>query len=106
MSIFEDDYYRLTGAKHDSKLKKFKNMILRHNLRFLYWLREAEQGNFLGKVWCYIYSRKYGLEISSEAQIGKGLYLGHPYNITVGSNCVIGNNVNLHKGCSIGSYRK
>lgn len=54
-------------------------------------------------IMCYFYSRRYGLEISPQAKIGKGLYLGHPYNITVGSGCVIGDNVNLHKGCTIGS---
>lgn len=35
-------------------------------------------------------------------QIGKGLYLGHPYNITVGGGVKIGNNVNLSKGCTLG----
>lgn len=54
------------------------------------------------KIILYRYSRKYGLEIASTAKIGNGLYLGHPYNITVGGDVVIGNNVNLHKGCTIG----
>ncbi len=48
------------------------------------------------------YAQRYGLEISATAEIGKGLYLGHPYNITVGGGVKIGNNVNLHKGCTIG----
>ena len=48
------------------------------------------------------YGRKYGLEISAEASIGHGLYLGHPYGITVAKDVKIGNNVNLHKGCTIG----
>ena len=30
------------------------------------------------------------------------LYLGHPYNITVAGDCIIGKNANLHKGCTIG----
>ena len=50
----------------------------------------------------YRFSRKYGLEISPQAEIGKGLYLGHPYNITVSGGTKIGNNCNLHKGCTIG----
>ena len=33
---------------------------------------------------------------------GKGLYLGHPYNISVSENAVIGENCNLNKGASIG----
>ena len=42
------------------------------------------------------------MEISTGAKIGRGLYLGHPYNITVGGGVKIGDNVNLHKGCTIG----
>lgn len=34
--------------------------------------------------------------------VAGGLYLGHPYNITVSSGAVLGMNVNLHKGCTIG----
>lgn len=34
------------------------------------------------------------------------MYLGHPYNITVGSNVILGNNVNLHKGCTIGAVNR
>lgn len=103
MNVFNDDYFRMFGTKNKFLCQKFKNMIFSHNLRFLYWLRKAEKGNFLGKILCYRYSRKYGLEISPSAKIGKGLYLGHPYNITVGSDCIIGENVNLHKGCTIGT---
>ena len=50
----------------------------------------------------YRMSRKFGLEISTKATIGKGLYLGHPYNITVAEGVQMGQNVNLHKGCTIG----
>lgn len=50
----------------------------------------------------YRFSRKFGLEISTSAKIGEGLYLGHPYNITVAGGARIGKNANLHKGCTIG----
>ena len=103
MNMFDDDYYRLTGTKHDKIFGKAINWIFRHNIRFLYWLRKAQAGSLCGKVQCYRYSRKYGLEISPGASIGKGLYLGHPYNITVGGGCVLGDNINLHKGCTVGS---
>ena len=52
------------------------------------------------------YSRKFGLEFSPKAEIGKGLYLGHPYNITVAADVKIGDNVNLHKGCTIGTENR
>lgn len=103
MSFFSDVYQRFAGTRYDHIINRVKNWIFHHNIRFLYWLRKAEAGSFLGKICVFRYSRKYGLEISPGASIGKGLYLGHPYNITVGSGCVLGDNINLHKGCTIGS---
>ena len=74
-----------------------------HNLKFAFYFRKyKEHPSLLSKLVLYRLSRKYGLEISTNAQIGEGIYLGHPYNITVGEVCVLGNNVNLHKGCTIG----
>lgn len=48
------------------------------------------------------YRLKYGLEIMPECEIGKGLYLGHPFNITINKNAIIGENCNIHKGVVIG----
>ena len=45
------------------------------------------------------------MEFSPNAAIAPGLYLGHPYNITVGDGVAIGKNVNLSKGCTIGAIR-
>lgn len=58
--------------------------------------------NLFRRYILYRMSRKFGLEISTKATIGKGLYLGHPYNITVAEGVQMGQNVNLHKGCTIG----
>ncbi len=93
----------MTGEKMVFK-KAIKNYFFMHNLRYMYWWRKRQKNpnNFFAKWKCYRYSRKYGLEIGN-CQIGSGLYLGHPYNITVGSNSVIGSNVNLHKGVTIGN---
>lgn len=46
------------------------------------------------------------IEISSGSKIGYGLYIGHPYCITVNANAVIGNNCNLHKGVTIGQENR
>ena len=67
------------------------------------WLRKAQdKPSVLKKFILKKYSKKYGLEISINAEIGRGLYLGHPYNISVGGGVRLGDNVNLHKGCTIG----
>ena len=46
------------------------------------------------------------MEISPNTKIGKGLYIGHPYGITVNENAVIGENVNIHKGVTIGQENR
>lgn len=53
-----------------------------------------------------IHSRKRGIEIPTCTKIGRGLYLGHAYVITVNGDAVIGDNCHLHKGVTIGGeYR-
>ena len=103
MNGFKEDYYRMTGVSYNQLLRRIINMVLYHHIRFVFWLRLAEKGSFLGRIQCYRYSRKFGLEISPMAKIARGLYLGHPYHITVGGGVCIGKNVNLHKGCTIGA---
>ena len=49
-----------------------------------------------------LHSRRHGIEIPSSTRIGKGLYLGHAYNITVNGYAVLGDNCHLHKGVTIG----
>lgn len=43
-----------------------------------------------------------GIDIGLKLKAGGGLYFGHPFGITVNPDAVIGNNVNLHKGVTIG----
>lgn len=101
--IFQYDYYRMTGNKYHSKIKNIIKLSFEHRLKYmLLWRRFEKKPTFLTKLRLYRLARKYGLEISTSAKIGKGLYLGHPYNITVASKAELGNNVNLHKGCTIG----
>lgn len=100
---YYSDYYRMTGKSYKPSLKSFLRRCLFHNLQFAFWYRKYKKSSsLLAKLMLYRLSRKYGLEISPSAEIGEGLYLGHPYNITVGGGVVLGKNVNLHKGCTIG----
>ena len=101
--MFKDDFYRNTGVEWKFNIKNLFMLLYSHQIRYLYWVRRAHKNTtFLNQYKIYRFSRKYGLEISCKADIGNGLYLGHPYNITVSAGTVLGRNCNLHKGCTVG----
>lgn len=52
------------------------------------------------------YKKSYGLEIFPNTKIGKGLYLGHAFNITINPSVVIGDYCNIHKGVTIGQENR
>ena len=102
MKEYKADYYRMTGA-HFHGFYGLIQRLLHHNLAYMYWFRKYQESpSILKRVMLYRITKRYGLEISPKARVGAGLYLGHPYNITVGEDVIIGQNVNLHKGCTIG----
>ena len=49
-----------------------------------------------------MHSRRRGIEIPTCTRIGKGLYVGHFYNVTINGEAVLGDNCNIHKGVTIG----
>lgn len=100
---FARDYERMTGEKYSLSLISFVRVCGRHYLRYMFLFRKFEKRKrFDLRFLMYLITRKFGIEISPYAEIGEGLYLGHPYNITVGSDVKIGRNCSLHKGCTIG----
>lgn len=48
----------------------------------------------------------YNVEISPTVKIGEGLYIGHPYGITINPKAVLGKNINIHKGVTIGQENR
>lgn len=76
-------------------------LLLKHNLKYMYLWRKNKK-SIITKYRIYRLCRKYGIEISSGAEIGNGLYMGHPYNITIASGVRMGKNCNVHKGVTIG----
>lgn len=90
----KDDYYRMTGEKYSISAKTLATLLFSHQIRYMrLWRKANKKMTIFRRLRLWYYSRKYGLEISPTANIGKGLYLGHPYNITVGIGVKIGNNV-------------
>lgn len=58
--------------------------------------------NIIYSVMFKLAKRACLIELSSHTRIGGGLYLGHASSITINPECVIGHNVNIHKGVTLG----
>lgn len=97
------DYYRMTGKEYKNNIDSIFMVARSHQIRYMkLWRACNEKKNLVNRVRLYSLSKKYGIEISPNASIGNGLYLGHAFGITVAGGATIGSNVNLHKGCTIG----
>lgn len=46
------------------------------------------------------------IELFPECKIDGGLYVGHPYGITINPETIIGKNCNIHKGVTIGQENR
>ena len=100
---WKDDYYRMTGTRFAFTPSHILTLLISHQIRYVkLWRRSNARPSVLNRLRLIRCGKKYGIEISPNAKIGAGLYLGHAYNITVSGDAVLGDNVNLHKGCTIG----
>lgn len=50
--------------------------------------------------------RKTGIEIHPGATIGKGLFIDHGYGVVIGETAIIGDNVTLYQGVTLGGTGK
>lgn len=77
---------------------------------YQYWFRKTQSHprflKLFNKLMLRITSFMYKSEISSEAKIGYGLYIGHPFCITINPKAEIGCNCNIHKGLTIGQENR
>lgn len=98
-----------------------KNYLKEDTLRYIYiggqipafqkYFRKCQETMFfplkmLYKILFKIYKKFYLIDMSVNCQIDGGLYFGHPYCISINSKAVIGKNVNIHKGVTIGQENR
>ena len=46
------------------------------------------------------------IELHEKVEINEGLYFGHPINITINPQTIIGKNCNIHKGVTLGQENR
>ena len=107
---FQKDFYRNTGKQW--KWYMFYMLFFSYHLRFTMYLRILQNKKlfifypiaFVGR---YLIGKKHGLDILPQTKIGLGFRMIHPIGISINPESIIGNNVNIYKGATIGfSERK
>lgn len=75
----------------------------------MYTFRKAKSSRVTRKFWNFIFgilAKRNHLEISTSTEIGPGFYIGHPFCITINPKAILGKNINIHKGVTIGQANR
>lgn len=97
--------------------QSFKDLFLSYykipGFRYMFWYRIANHYNHRNRFCKFIsflklrsLSFKFGIQIPHSTQIGKGFYIGHFSCIVVSPEAIIGKNVNISQGVTIGRISK
>ncbi len=73
--------------------------------RIAHWLY-VRKHYFLARWYSQRTVRKTGIEIHPGATIGKGLFIDHGYGVVIGETAIIGDNVTLYQGVTLGGTGK
>ena len=98
------NYYRLDMARYKNQASFYIRLL--HFTYRKYFETKSSLVKLIYKASFRFLASRRGIEISLKNQIGKGLYLGHAYNITINPDAIIGSNCNLHKGILIGQQNR
>lgn len=77
--------------------------ILRY--RVAHWLYKKKHF-FLARWYSQRTVRKTGIEIHPGATIGKGLFIDHGHGVVIGETAIVGDNVTLYQGVTLGGTGK
>ena len=73
--------------------------LILHRVANLFWLLKL---NFIAKIIAYISRMITGIEIHPGAKIGKNLFIDHGMGVVIGETSIIGNNVLIYHGVTLG----
>lgn len=104
MERYQYDYYRYCGTTKISCKKVMKD----HRLLYLYAWRKITSGSKMALLMKLVLKRlkSYHIEIPYTVKLGKGFFMDHAFNITINSQAVVGDNVSMLKGATIGADKK
>ncbi len=97
MTLLEEDYKRYSNPRRMPKYQYFYRKVQNTKFKLL---------RLFYMVMLRITRKKYLCDFPGGVKIGGGLFINHPYCITINPDAVIGNNVSLHKGVTIGQENR
>lgn len=97
--------------KQDPALHSMWEVFLYPSFRALFWYRITHflylhKHCFLARFLSERAKRKTGIEIHPGAQIGKNLFIDHGMGVVIGETTIIGDNVLLYHGVTLGGTGK
>ena len=98
--LFKADMARYANSGPDPYVKRLIRLFRKAQTR------KSSAARYFYRVLYRLHCSKRGIEIPWNTSIGRGIYLGHVYNITVNPGAVIGENCNIHKGVLIGQSNR
>ena len=107
-SVFKKDLYRWYGEEGEN----LKSKLLRPNeIKYMYWFRKAQSTrNSIAKAFAKLklrnLSQKTNIQIPSVTKIGEGFYIGHCGRIIINPRAVLGKNINISTGVTIGQENR
>ena len=107
-SAFTSDLYRYYGDKGES----IKNRLLRPiEIKYLHAFRKAKESSnsFLSvyyKLKLRRISQKSQIQIPASTEIGEGFYIGHSGRIIINLATILGKNINIATGVTIGQENR
>ncbi len=98
--LYKQDLRRYGNYSVDSDLRKFLKFFR------ICQVEENKTRLFFARLTFRNIKRKMKIDIFGKTKVGEGLYIGHPYGISINSSAIIGKNCNLSKGVTIGQENR
>lgn len=100
-----------TIQDRDPAMKSSCEVFLYPSFKAIIWYRVANKLYKRGHYFCARWisqrtARKTGIEIHPGATIGKGLFIDHGHGVVIGETTIIGDNVTLYQGVTLGGTGK
>ena len=97
--------------ERDPAIKSDLEVLLYPSFKAIWKYRKAhklyEKGHYFRARWIsQRAARKTGIEIHPGAVIGKGLFIDHGHGVVIGETTIIGDNVTLYQGVTLGGTGK